>query len=608
MHRSVVILLLKEDSRHILSRSSWQSSPRVGTLREMATTGGEEDGDMADLLKEIFLENELSAKKVHKLAQRAFREGLSACGTLEKAGTHGKHAQNLARDLMRKCLKTSDFPCGPYWAKVPVKNRRTKTVTEVSLPFLLPHEVFDDVSTRLGERMKEFVPGQDGVFASIHSKLRSVAEELHVPLDRLVPIGVHGDGVPFKAKMKDSLEQVSWNLCGAQSAARFLFVALPASAVAGRATWDRIWDVFAWSMRCCLMGSYPSRRHDKMEWQKSDRHRRAKANQTFDRIACCVQARGDWAFYAKVFLLSSWSEGNICWKCDARKRRGPDSFHDCSSYATWRSRRREANSYLDDQVAAGGEPSHFFSIPNMQVQDIMIDWLHTMDLGVSQDIIGNVFWQVLPKLEGRTQDDKVRSLWLRMQAFYRDNDTKSRLDNLSRGMIKNGSDPPKLRSKAAECRYLVPFAAQLASEFAADVQGETTKQVCRLLQDLYEFTKMDRFPAWRAAVASRRMCILLSVLEEEAVARGSTCWRMKPKVHLCQELLEYQTLNNVSPKLCWTYRDEDWGGWLSNCAQRRGGHATPESVGLQVIRRFLAFFKIASVQEEKTSDEAGTYV
>ena len=103
----------------------------------VAMNDEDEDGDMADLLKEIFLENQLSAKKVHKLAKRSFKRGLLECASLEKAGAHGKHPQNLARDMMKQCLKRSDFPCGPYWAKVPVKNKRTKATEEVLLPFLL---------------------------------------------------------------------------------------------------------------------------------------------------------------------------------------------------------------------------------------------------------------------------------------------------------------------------------------------------------------------------------------------------------------------------------------------------------------------------------------
>ena len=549
---------------------------------------------MADLLKEIFLENQLSAKKVHKLADRAFKRGLLECASLEKAGAHGKHPQNLARDMMKQCLKRSDFPCGPYWAKVPVKNKRTRATEEVLLPFLLPHELFDELARK--KDMNQFVPAREGKFASIHKKMRSYAERHAVPLEKLVPIGVHGDGAPFKAKMKDSLEQISWNLCGVESADRFLFVTLPTSAVAGRETWDCIWDVFAWSMRCCLVGSWPSRRHDKTAWRQSDRLRQSKAKEAFGRIACCVQARGDWAFYAKVFMLSSWSGAECCWRCNATNGFGENSFHDCSSSANWRKRRRVGEEYLAEQREAGTEPSHFFSIPNMQVQDIMIDWLHTMDLGISQDIIGNVFWNVLPQLPGANQEARIRNLWGRIRQFYKDNKTKSRLENITREMIKAGKKPPKLRSKAAECRYLVPFAVQLANEFSGGVEGDTIKQVVKLLQDLYDFTNQESYPAEVVAQTCRRMCILLSTLEEEAHGRGSVCWRMKPKVHLAQELLEYQTLTDGNPKLCWTYRDEDWGGWLAKCATRRGGHATPESVGLQVINRFLAFFKLACVR------------
>ena len=296
----------------------------------------------------------------------------------------------------------------------------------------------------------------------------------------------------------------------------------------------------------------------------------------------------------KVLLLPYWSNGRCCWRREAENGFGPNSYHDCSSSAAWRQTRRQSGQYLEELRRTGVEPSKFFSIPNMEEAHIMIDWLHTIDLGLSQDVVGNVFWYVVPKLGVANQEENIRRLWARILAFYKENSTPSRLQSITRDMIKDGAEPPKLRSKAAECRYLVPLAAQLARENASGVEGETIMHVTQHLNQLYEFIRMDEFPVELASETCRRMCILLSALEEHAMTQGSICWRMKPKAHLVQELLEYQTTQEGNPKLFWTYRDEDWGGWLSRCAQRRGGHATPESVSLQVLRRFMIAFKTSS--------------
>ncbi len=316
-----------------------------------------------------------------------------------------------------------------------------------------------------------------------------------------------------------------------------------------------------------------------------------------------VQARGDWAFYAKVFLFPYWNCQRCCWLC-AASHKGSNSYHDCSEGAGWRRDRRSPHQFLEEQHEEGILPSRFFSIPGMQIGHVMIDWLHSVDLGISQDIVGNLFWEVLPKLGGRRQEDNIKLLWQRIQSFYKAFAVPSRLDYLNRRVIKEGKHSPKLRSKAAQCRYLVPLVAQLAFEHLhpEDQHSQTVMHVVLLLQQLYQFLSCDPFPGLAAAQCCRQMCILLSALEMEAVAEGQNVWRMKPKVHIVQEMLEYQTLASSSnPKLCWTYRDEDWGGWVAQCAQSRGGRGSPASVALQVEQRFLAFFGFAPDRFHKTA-------
>ena len=43
-------------------------------------------------------------------------------------------------------------------------------------------------------------------------------------------------------------------------------------------------------------------------------------------------------------------------------------------------------------------------------------------------------------------------------------------------------------------------------------------------------------------------------------------WRIKPKLHLFLHI----TSDNSLPRLCWTYRDEDFGGSVARMARRRG--------------------------------------
>ena len=76
-----------------------------------------------------------------------------------------------------------------------------------------------------------------------------------------LPIGLHGDGAPFQAKMRDSLEQFSWNLPAHPQSTRIVFTAIPKKFVAP-GTYNALLDVFSWSMQIMMEGVMPARRHD----------------------------------------------------------------------------------------------------------------------------------------------------------------------------------------------------------------------------------------------------------------------------------------------------------------------------------------------------------
>eukprot|EP00969_Alexandrium_andersonii_P032031 1399708-Alexandrium_andersonii.AAC.1 len=83
------------------------------------------------------------------------------------------------------------------------------------------------------------------------------------------------------------------------------------------------------------------------------------------------------------------------------------------------------------------------------------------------------------------------------------------------------------------------------------------------------------------AEGSRRFCTLYAALE--LVTRP---FPLRPKVHMCQELLEMQP--GTSPARHWTYREEDFGGALVRMYHPRGGARNASSAGLSVLRKFCA--------------------
>ena len=53
-----------------------------------------------------------------------------------------------------------------------------------------------------------------------------------------------------------------------------------------------------------------------------------------------------------------------------------------------------------------------FDLPGVTLEMVCIDVLHCLDLGVSQDILGNILWEYLRSglVEGSNQDKRVKSI------------------------------------------------------------------------------------------------------------------------------------------------------------------------------------------------------
>ena len=73
-------------------------------------------------------------------------------------------------------------------------------------------------------------------------------------------------------------------------------------------------------------------------------------------------------------------------------------------------------------------------------------------------------------------------------------------------------------------------------------------------------------------------------------------WRIKPKLHLLLEL----SFSGGRPSLCWTYRDEDFGGSVGHFAKRRGAPMTARGFSAAVLKRFRLQPMLRSVKKLQT--------
>ena len=89
-------------------------------------------------------------------------------------------------------LKDKDMP-SLYWSNIPLLNTTTMNAEDTLLPFVLPHEVFAKMvanapASRFRAEMTE----------ALSAELQKSCTSLGLPATSMIPLGLHGDGVPHQ--------------------------------------------------------------------------------------------------------------------------------------------------------------------------------------------------------------------------------------------------------------------------------------------------------------------------------------------------------------------------------------------------------------------------
>ena len=549
---------------------------------------GESGSEFRNHLAKLFLESKFSGPETLGLVRKAQKAGAGGVEDLACAGAAGTHQQNASRDLMSKLLRGCFVP-EVYWASVPLLKKGLSTPEETLLPMLLPHEM---VANMVGASNIHQFCNLAPSLVEVHEK---VCRTLRVDPARFLALGLHGDGVPHQKRK--SIEVVSWNCLGAQTSDRFLPALVEKDfccncGCSGRHTLERILEVFCWSMKCLIQGAYPAHRHDGTAFGPSDKTRSTLVSKPLPCRAGLLQVRGDWAWYKQVFAFPGWNNKSICWRCPANRDDKP--YWDFSLSAAWRKGRYSEQEFWSKQRANNVSPSCLFALPGMSLEFVCIDVLHAMDLGVSQDAIGNVLWEALTSgmLEGGTLEQCCASLWAKLRKHYAIFKSPNRLQNLTVEMIKKVGKGPKLRAKGAETRGMVPFALECAIDlhaYKASTHSLTVLQCMSSLMDFYTLMSLDEYPPEVGAKACRKFNLLYHALSQESAQNGyEAFWKLKPKHHMFAEMAEYQAPSLGNPSAFWNYADEDFVGWVAKLASSKGGPTSAATTAKKVLEKYRA--------------------
>lgn len=536
-------------------------------------------------LADLCMSNDLSGSRAQSLFQDALAAGAAHVADLAAVGSSGKHRGNAHRDLVRRLMKHSSWP-KPYWAGIRVWDLKKQVEYTAALPFWLPHELVKALCVRAS--LPAFLC-QEGLCAETKANLERARQELQCEV--LLATGLWGDSMPCNFDRSQSVQAFTLNfpgLTGDMGKLRLPLVAFNKQCLVKHNTLDDVCAVLAWSFAALARGAMPTQRHDSEPWRPNDYTRRLDANRPLGVRGVLAEVRGDWAFYKECFRFPQHNErAGCCFRCSCT----PEQVRLVGKDAPWRQARLGHWDCLQRMQARGLRISPLFSSPTLRTECFLLDWLHVVDLGIGADILGNVMKMLLGKFPGSTETLRCQAMFRDIQTFYRKEKPSSCFDNMTPRMIWQPNQPPKLRGKGAEVRYLVPWAKQAAERLLDDDRGmeAAAKQVCVLLSGCYDALRTDTFDTSVLAERSRKMCLLLVALESVAPFPE---WRIKPKLHLFQELAE---MTGTCPSDCWLYRDEDFGGSLAQLSRRRGGHNRPHTTGLTVLTKFGAKHRVPCI-------------
>ena len=117
-----------------------------------------------------------------------------------------------------------------------------------------------------------------------------------------------------------------------------------------------------------------------------------------------VVLRGDWDFLNKVCGLPSWKANNLCWWCTVHR----DHLTDSQAGQPLTS-----DDFFKRCSELGEEVAPLFGAPGVSTSTISVDWMHCVELGIAQDMVGNVLWHCIHEagvVPGGSQQARLDSL------------------------------------------------------------------------------------------------------------------------------------------------------------------------------------------------------
>ena len=539
----------------------------------------------------------ISAHQVQQLSHCAVLDGASHPEILQLAalGAFGSSPANCTRDLKRMFLREQQM-WPPLPLVVKVQCRDTKAMAPNILHheechMLLPHEVLSALFHKRPEDAEALL-GLPSVAAFWHNvapeEPRLRAKGGH-PLttwqpgweSSTIPLWMHGDGVEFQDR--DSLLVFSFgSLMTTTSSqdASFFIVGFPKSVTSksrnpDQDTWQKLFEIMAWSFKACLEG-----RHPQTDYQGRPFSAGSEAARVAGQLLTPAGHRfvlwsllGDLEYFCNVLKMPHWNTDEFCWLCNCSKSDQTRHYTDVRDHPGWQLKSPQ-------EMAGPVSPHPIFTVPGVSEWCLQLDVLHVLDHhGLAGHLVGGVLHSWVFKGENRTMASReaaLAAIWADIQRIYVEDDVSVKLTNLRMTMLVADIKSPfadwvQLRQvKGAETRHLVPVVAKLAAAAAhGDRPGQHMAGALHHLNKFYQLLdSCSMLPSVEEGeqleLAMQHCLVEYRWLHTWATEQGKKMFQLVPKFHFSKHL--GQQSKHLNSRFCWTYRAESWVGKISKQA------------------------------------------
>ena len=233
-------------------------------------------------------------------------------------------------------------------------------------------------------------------------------------------------------------------------------------------TLPALMSAFAWSANVLLSGETPLG-----NWQQTplDGGGAKVAGGWRGQVA---QIRGDWQLVCQACGLPRWNGADVmCPFCRASNVHEARLWYEVGPDAAWRHTLWSHETYMA-HLSSNLLPVPSFFLPGhgiigLRLENVMVDILHTLDLGVTSSIVGSVMFVLAclrNKFGGRTYEAGVQGLASHMIEWYKKTGCHSRIKGkLTLLRLRSGKGWAKLKAHGAATRHLTAYALYLLTEF-----------------------------------------------------------------------------------------------------------------------------------------------